>query len=113
MFLCCIFSLTYLFQAHISLKNERDYTIQNLFSKHNLGSLSDPPFGNEVALNLTNRIKSRLTGLEKDMQHKKVNYLLFVSFSFVDMDMYIYICACLVLLNGLFCTGTISVTSFQ
>ncbi|XP_052207378.1 DNA repair protein RAD50 isoform X2 [Diospyros lotus] len=58
-------------EAHVSLKNERDSIIQKLFSRHNLGSLPSVPFSNEVALNLTNRIKSRLTYLEKDLEDKK------------------------------------------
>ncbi|KAL5542789.1 hypothetical protein UlMin_010499 [Ulmus minor] len=58
-------------EAHMSLKNERDSTIQEFFKRHNLGSLPNPPFSNEVALNLTNRIKSRLMDLEKDLQDKK------------------------------------------
>ncbi|KAK9933048.1 hypothetical protein M0R45_020261 [Rubus argutus] len=58
-------------EVHLSLKNERDSTIQNFFARHNLGSLPNPPFNNEVALNLTNRIKSRLCDLEKDLQEKK------------------------------------------
>jgi DNA repair protein RAD50 len=56
----------------MSLKNERDTTIQKVFARHNLGSLPNIPFSNEVALSLINRIKSRLMDLEKDMQDKKV-----------------------------------------
>ncbi|KAL6188857.1 hypothetical protein ACLB2K_040248 [Fragaria x ananassa] len=58
--------------AYSDLKKQRDSTIQNLFARHNLGSLPDPPFNNEVAINLTDRIKSRLRDLEKDLQDKKV-----------------------------------------
>ncbi|KAK7331449.1 hypothetical protein VNO77_25674 [Canavalia gladiata] len=58
-------------EAHISLKNERDSSIQNLFSRYNLGSLPKSPFSTEVALNLTNRVKSRLGDLEKDLDDKK------------------------------------------
>ncbi|XP_038720675.1 DNA repair protein RAD50 [Tripterygium wilfordii] len=58
-------------EAHMSLKNERDSTIQKLFGRHNLGSLPSIPFSDEVAMNLTNRIKSRLMDLEKDLQDKK------------------------------------------
>ncbi|KAA8548368.1 hypothetical protein F0562_000052 [Nyssa sinensis] len=58
-------------EAHMSLKNERDSTIQKLFARHNLGSVPNMPFSNEVVLNLTNRIKSRLMDLEKDLQDKK------------------------------------------
>jgi DNA repair protein RAD50 len=56
----------------MSLKNERDTTIQKVFARHNLGFLPSIPFSNEVALSLINRIKSRLMDLEKDMQDKKV-----------------------------------------
>ncbi|XP_059632125.1 DNA repair protein RAD50 [Cornus florida] len=58
-------------EAHMSLKNERDLTIQKLFKRHNLGSVPNTPFDNEVAVNLTNRIKSRLMDLENDLQDKK------------------------------------------
>ncbi|XP_057959877.1 DNA repair protein RAD50 [Malania oleifera] len=58
-------------EAHLSLKNERDSTIQKLFAINNLGPLPNSPFSNEVALNLTNRIKSRLMDLERDLQDKK------------------------------------------
>lgn len=58
-------------EAHVSLKNERDSTIQKLYAKHNLGFLPNAPFSTDVVLNLTNRIKSRLTDLEKDLQDKK------------------------------------------
>lgn len=65
-------SLPLFFQAYLSLRRERDLTIQSLFTKHNLGLLPSIPFTNEVAFNLTNRIKSRLLDLEKDLQDKKV-----------------------------------------
>lgn len=58
-------------EAHNSLKSERDSTIQKLFSRHNLGSLPSTPFDNDVALNFTNRVKSRLLDLEQDLQDKK------------------------------------------
>ncbi|KAI3424599.1 Zinc-hook domain-containing protein [Psidium guajava] len=58
-------------EAHNSLKSERDSTIQKLFARHNLGSLPNAPFGNDVALSLTNRVKSRLLDLEQDLQDKK------------------------------------------
>uniref|UniRef100_A0A2N9EHM7 Reverse transcriptase zinc-binding domain-containing protein n=1 Tax=Fagus sylvatica TaxID=28930 RepID=A0A2N9EHM7_FAGSY len=60
-------------RAHMSLKNERDTTIQKVFARHNLGSLPNIPFSNEVSLSLINRIKSRLMDLEKDMQDKKIS----------------------------------------
>ncbi|CAK9149108.1 unnamed protein product [Ilex paraguariensis] len=59
-------------EAHISMKNERDLTIQKLFERHNLGSFPNCPFSNEVVLNLTNRLKSRLMDLDKDLQDKKI-----------------------------------------
>nr|XP_048333256.1 DNA repair protein RAD50 isoform X2 [Ziziphus jujuba var. spinosa] len=58
-------------EAHTSLKNERDSTIQKVSASHNLGSVPNPPFSNDVALSLTNRIKSRLMDLDKDLQDKK------------------------------------------
>ncbi|EXB73671.1 hypothetical protein L484_026832 [Morus notabilis] len=58
-------------EAYMSLKNERDSTIKNLFTRHNLGPFPNPPFSNEVALNLTDRVKSRVMDLEKDLQDKK------------------------------------------
>ncbi|XP_073006721.1 DNA repair protein RAD50 isoform X1 [Typha latifolia] len=57
--------------AHISLKHERDSTIRRIFTKYNLGSFPDAPFSNELVFNLTNRIKTRLLDLEKDLQDKK------------------------------------------
>lgn len=61
----------------MSLKNERDLKIKELFQNRNLGSLPDMPFSNEVALNLTNRLESRLMDLNKDLQDKKVIFLFF------------------------------------
>ncbi|KAL2506407.1 DNA repair protein RAD50 [Abeliophyllum distichum] len=58
-------------EAHMSLKNERDFTIQQLFERHNLGSLPNSPFSDEAALNLINRIKLRSVDLDKDLQDKK------------------------------------------
>ncbi|XP_022980190.1 DNA repair protein RAD50 [Cucurbita maxima] len=60
-------------EVHMSLKNERDSTIEELFARHNLGSVPNTPFSDEVASNLTNRIKSRLVDLDKDMQDKRVS----------------------------------------
>ncbi|XP_038971803.1 DNA repair protein RAD50 [Phoenix dactylifera] len=57
--------------AHMSVRQERDSTIQSIFTKHNLGSVPDAPFSNEVAFNLSNRIKTRLLDLERDLQDKK------------------------------------------
>jgi hypothetical protein len=52
----------------MSFKKERDTCIQNIFASYNLGSLPKPPFSAEDALNLTNRVKSRLGDLEKDLE---------------------------------------------
>ncbi|URE31784.1 Rad50 zinc hook motif [Musa troglodytarum] len=57
--------------AHMSLRCERDSTIQRIFTKYNLGSLPSAPFSNDVALNLTNRTKTRLLDVEKELQDKK------------------------------------------
>lgn len=59
----------------MSLRHERDSTVQRLFTKYNLGSHPNTPLSNEVSLNLTNRIKSRLLDLEKDLQDVKVHAL--------------------------------------
>uniref|UniRef100_A0A7N1A2Q4 DNA repair protein RAD50 n=1 Tax=Kalanchoe fedtschenkoi TaxID=63787 RepID=A0A7N1A2Q4_KALFE len=58
-------------EDHISLKNERDLTIQKLFARHNLGSTPHPPFSDDASVNLTNRIRSRIFDLEKDLEEKK------------------------------------------
>ncbi|KAL2530181.1 DNA repair protein RAD50 [Forsythia ovata] len=58
-------------EAHMSLKNERDFTIQQLFERHNLGPLPNSPFSDDAALNLINRIKLRSMDLDKDLQDKK------------------------------------------
>ncbi|KAJ3675731.1 hypothetical protein LUZ60_004773 [Juncus effusus] len=57
--------------AHTLSRHERDSVIGKIFTKHNLGSLPDPPFANDLALNFTNRIKNRLMDLEKDLTDKK------------------------------------------
>lgn len=57
--------------AHISMKHERDSAIRKIFTKHNLGPIPDPPFTNDVAMNLTNRTRARLSNLEDDLQDKK------------------------------------------
>lgn len=57
--------------GHMSRMNERDSTIQKLFARHNLGSLPNAPFSNEAALNFINRIRSRLSDLERDLEDKK------------------------------------------
>ncbi|CAG7880445.1 unnamed protein product [Brassica rapa] len=58
-------------EAHMLLKNERDASIQNIFSNHNLGNVPSTPFSTDVVLNLTNRIKSRLGEFEMDLLDKK------------------------------------------
>lgn len=65
------------------LKNERDSTIQTMFSHHNLGNVPSTPFNIEVVLNLTNRIKSRLGELEMDLLDKKVYLFVFFRTSIV------------------------------
>lgn len=58
-------------EDHVSLKKERDLTVQKLFARHNLGSTPPPPFSDDVSVNLTNRVRSRLLDLEKDLEEKK------------------------------------------
>ncbi|CAH8348708.1 unnamed protein product [Eruca vesicaria subsp. sativa] len=58
-------------EAHMLLKNERDASIQKMFSHHNLGNVPSNPFSTEVVLNLTNRIQSRLGEFEMDLLDKK------------------------------------------
>ncbi|KAK1616976.1 hypothetical protein QYE76_022493 [Lolium multiflorum] len=57
--------------AHMSVKHKRDSAIRNIFTKHNLGTIPDALFTDDVAMNLTNRIKARLSNLEDDLQDKK------------------------------------------
>lgn len=57
--------------AHMSVKHERDSAIRKIFNKHNLGPVPDAPFTNDIAVNLTNRTKARLSNLEDDLQEKK------------------------------------------
>ncbi|KAM0915486.1 hypothetical protein ACQ4PT_010817 [Festuca glaucescens] len=57
--------------AHMSVKHKQDSAIRNIFTKHNLGAIPDAPFTDDVAMNLTNRIKARLSNLEDDLQDKK------------------------------------------
>ena len=56
----------------MSVKHERDSAIRTIFNKHNLGPVPDAPFTNDIAMNLTNRTKARLSNLEDDLQEKKV-----------------------------------------
>ncbi|KAJ4846048.1 DNA repair protein rad50 [Turnera subulata] len=60
-------------EAHLSLKNERDSTIQKLCARYNLGTLPNTPFNDDLASNLTNRLKSRFKDLDKDLQDKKTS----------------------------------------
>ncbi|CAN6238184.1 unnamed protein product [Urochloa humidicola] len=57
--------------AHMCIKQERDSGIKKIFTKHNIGPVPEFPFTNDVAMNLTNRIKARLSDLENDLQEKK------------------------------------------
>lgn len=68
------------------MKEERDLDIKNIFTKHNLGPVPESPFTNDVAIDLTNRIKARLSNLENDLQEKKVFSLLFG----IASDVYFY-----------------------
>ncbi|CAN4107174.1 unnamed protein product [Withania somnifera] len=58
-------------EAHAELKNERDFTLRKLFDRHNLGAVPSGSLSDDVASNLTNRIKLRLTQFEKDLQDRK------------------------------------------
>ncbi|XP_049402851.1 DNA repair protein RAD50 [Solanum stenotomum] len=58
-------------EAHVELKNERDFTLRKLFDRHNLGAVPTGSLSDDVASNLTNRIKLRLTHFDKDLQDKK------------------------------------------
>lgn len=58
-------------EAHAELKNERDFTLRKLFDRHNLGAVPTGSLSDDVASNLTNRIKLRLTDFDKDLQDKK------------------------------------------
>ncbi|KAL9232743.1 hypothetical protein vseg_007814 [Gypsophila vaccaria] len=57
--------------AYVTLKNERDSTIRNLFAKHNLGSLPSGPLRDESALSFTSRLTERMSELKKDLMEKK------------------------------------------
>ncbi|KAL2923297.1 DNA repair protein RAD50 [Bienertia sinuspersici] len=60
-------------EDHASLKKERDAMIRKLFSTHNLGSLPDSPFSDETTLSCSNRLKVRISELEKAFQEKKIS----------------------------------------
>ncbi|XP_021745929.1 LOW QUALITY PROTEIN: DNA repair protein RAD50-like [Chenopodium quinoa] len=57
--------------AHTELKNDRDSMIKELYSMHNLGSLTNGPFSDETALSCTSYINERILDLEKDLNEKK------------------------------------------
>lgn len=66
----------FFFQNLVVLKDERDSAIRGLYVKLNLGSIPNSPFSDEVALNLTNQIEVRLMELDKDLDEKKVVFVL-------------------------------------
>lgn len=59
----------------MALKHDRDLKLRSFSEKHNLGVLPSSPFTDEIALNLTNRIWSRLKDLDKDLDDKKVTFI--------------------------------------
>lgn len=73
-------SMFYDSQAHTSMKQERDSYIKKIFTKHNFGPVPEFPFASDVAVNLTNRIRTRLSSLENDLQQKKVSALFKIAF---------------------------------
>nr|XP_043632459.1 DNA repair protein RAD50 isoform X2 [Erigeron canadensis] len=56
---------------YLRSKKERDLAIRELYRHHNLGSLPQSPFNNEVASIHICRIKSRLDDLDRDLDEKK------------------------------------------
>ncbi|XP_027116885.1 DNA repair protein RAD50 isoform X1 [Coffea arabica] len=58
-------------EVHQNLKNDRELKIKRLFERHNLGVVPNSPFSDEVALNLINRVQSRLKDLDNDLDDKK------------------------------------------
>lgn len=58
-------------EAYMSLKKERDVTIQKIHEMLNLGTLPNSPFSTEVARNLTNCIEFRLEDCKKEMEDQK------------------------------------------
>jgi len=74
----------------MSLKNDRDSSIHDLFATYSLGSLPNSPFSDEVVLNLTSRVKSRLANLVKDLEDKKVIFSVIYSF-----PVYVSVCSLL------------------
>lgn len=70
----------------MTMKRERDSDIKNIFTKHNLGPVPESPFTDDVAMDLTNKIKARLSNLGNDLQDKKVPILPFG----IASDVYFY-----------------------
>ncbi|EPS72319.1 hypothetical protein M569_02430, partial [Genlisea aurea] len=58
-------------EAHMTLKIESNSDIRSLFQKHNLGSLPNEPFSDEVALRLVDQIQLKLTDINKELLDKK------------------------------------------
>lgn len=58
-------------QINNALKIERDSTVRTLFAKLNLGPLPNGPFPDEVASDLTSRIRSKVKDLNYQLQEKK------------------------------------------
>ncbi|CAN6447622.1 unnamed protein product [Victoria cruziana] len=58
-------------EAHLSLRHDRDATIQRIVVQHNLGSAVCVPISDEVAINITNQATARLKDLQKDASAKK------------------------------------------
>uniref|UniRef100_A0A803LZG1 DNA repair protein RAD50 n=1 Tax=Chenopodium quinoa TaxID=63459 RepID=A0A803LZG1_CHEQI len=58
--------------AHTELKNDRDSMIKELYSLHNLGSLTNGPFSDETTLSCTSYINEKILDLEKDLNEKKM-----------------------------------------
>ncbi|GAB2227860.1 hypothetical protein Drorol1_Dr00009687 [Drosera rotundifolia] len=69
-YICDVSKLQVEAESQMSLKNERDSRVQELFAKLNLGQVV-APFSNEASSSLTSRIKRRLMDLEMDLQDKK------------------------------------------
>jgi DNA repair protein RAD50 len=64
----------------MSVKHKRDSALKKIFTKYNLGPTPEAPFTDDVAMNLTNRTKARLSNLEDDLQDKKVPNTAFLYF---------------------------------
>ncbi|VFQ75595.1 unnamed protein product [Cuscuta campestris] len=57
--------------THRAYKNQRDTSIKELFERYNVGPVSTSQFSDEIALNLMNRLRSRLADYQKDLEGKK------------------------------------------